>query len=238
MSDVLQAFLASHMPNTRAAYKSDLRDFAAFIGVESAAAAAELFVSFDHGGAHKYATRYKASMLARGLASATIARRLNALRSLVTAARRIGRVTWALDVEPSKLRLATPLGGPDDADWRNDRRCDDAGELADVESPKLRLATPPTGQMMPTDETTAAAMTPANWHRPALVSNRLAISTLLYSAAAGGKGRAAASLPLLGVVPLLRCIFSERNLLASSTSQSMRRERWQSLASAIMFSAS
>jgi integrase/recombinase XerC len=100
--DVLDAFLAGRNPRTLQAYDRDLHDFARFLGTADARSGVELLVNLPHGHANATALGYKASLVDRGLKSATIARRLAALRSVVKMARTIGVVAWALDVESPK----------------------------------------------------------------------------------------------------------------------------------------
>jgi integrase/recombinase XerC len=105
LGDILAAFLAGRNPRTLRAYASDLADFARFIQVPEATtlrsvpAAVELLLSGDGGRTNALAMAYKADLMCRSLAAATIARRLAALRSMVKLARQIGRVTWTLEVE-------------------------------------------------------------------------------------------------------------------------------------------
>ncbi len=57
--------------------------------------------------------KYKAIMLEKGLAEATVNRRLAALRSLVTFARRIGRADFTLgDIEGEKIQSYRDTSGP------------------------------------------------------------------------------------------------------------------------------
>jgi len=58
------------------------------------------------------ALRWRTAMLEAGLSAATINRRLCALRSLVKLARRLGRVTWTLDVEAVKAERRRDMSGP------------------------------------------------------------------------------------------------------------------------------
>src|SRR5207249_3963181 len=99
MQRLLAAFLAGRSPQTMRAYRQDLADFAAFAGVPTPAAAAEQLLARGGGAANEWALRYKADLLGRGLAAATVNRRLAALRSLVKLARTLGLVGWSLEVE-------------------------------------------------------------------------------------------------------------------------------------------
>jgi integrase/recombinase XerC len=113
--DVLAAFLAGRNPRTLLAYDRDLRDFGRFLGAADGRAGVELLLNLPHGHANATALGYKASLVDRGLKSATIARRLAALRSVVKMARTIGVVVWALDVESPKAEPYRDTAGPGDA---------------------------------------------------------------------------------------------------------------------------
>jgi integrase/recombinase XerC len=116
--DVLAAFLAGRNPRTLLAYDRDLRDFARFLGAADGRTGVELLLNLPHGHANATALGYKASLVDRGLKSATIARRLAALRSVVKMARTIGVVVWALDVDSPKAEPYRDTAGPGDAGWR------------------------------------------------------------------------------------------------------------------------
>jgi integrase/recombinase XerC len=58
-----------------------------------------VLLSAGHGRANELALRYRAHLQGRGLAAATVNRRLAALRSLVKLGRTLGMVAWALEVD-------------------------------------------------------------------------------------------------------------------------------------------
>jgi integrase/recombinase XerC len=116
--DVLAAFLSGRNPRTLLAYDRDLKDFARFLGAPDSRAAVDGLLNLSHGHANAAALGYKASLVDRGLKSATIARRLAALRSVVKMARTVGVVVWALDVESPKAEPYRDTAGPGDAGWR------------------------------------------------------------------------------------------------------------------------
>ena len=102
------------------AYASDLADFARHLrirGKEPAAAAVEKLLSLAPGEANRLALSYKADLVRRGLKSATIARRLAALRSMVRMGRRIGRINWTLDVDTPKVTPYRDCSGPGHPGW-------------------------------------------------------------------------------------------------------------------------
>src|SRR5204862_7874264 len=79
--EVVEAFLAGRTKRTLQAYTDDLRLWAAWLGTGVAVdAAIEQLLSASAGEAHRQVLAYRASMLERGLSSATINRRLAALR--------------------------------------------------------------------------------------------------------------------------------------------------------------
>jgi integrase/recombinase XerC len=90
--------LCGRTPRTAAGYESDLRHFAQWLGQPRLDVAVELLVNLSPGHANACAMAYRAHMLDRQLAPATISRRLTCLRSLVRTARKVGRVVWQPDV--------------------------------------------------------------------------------------------------------------------------------------------
>jgi integrase/recombinase XerC len=118
VDDVLKAFLAGRNPRTLLAYDKDLQDFARFVGAADARSGVGMLLNLPHGSANAAALAYKASLVDRGLKSATIGRRLAALRSVVKMARTLGVVAWTLDVENPKVEPYRDTAGPGDAGWR------------------------------------------------------------------------------------------------------------------------
>ena len=116
--DVMTAFLAGRNPRTLLAYDRDLNDFARFLVCPDAQTAVARLLSLSHGHANATALGYKASLIERGLKSATIARRLAALRSVVKMARTVGVVAWALDVESPKAQPYRDTTGPGTDGWK------------------------------------------------------------------------------------------------------------------------
>ena len=111
-SGVVAAFLAGRNARTMAAYRADLGDFVAFCGAGDMNAAAAELLGLSHGAANERALAYRAHLVDRGLAPATINRRLAALRSLVKLARTLGRVGWALEVPSVKSQGYRDTKGP------------------------------------------------------------------------------------------------------------------------------
>ena len=138
--DVLDAFLAGRKQRTMQAYVRDLADVARFMSSKNPnpAAAVEAIFASGHGAANRIALKYRAHMTERNLAAATIARRLSALRSMVTIARQIGRVPWSLDVDGPKSEPYRDTRGPGLDGWR--RLLKKAAELATSPRGKRDLA--------------------------------------------------------------------------------------------------
>ena len=82
-SDLVEAFFSGVSELTRRAYGQDLEDFRAFVGAEDLDAAARVLLSQKPGQANALGLAYRNDLKARGLAPATVNRRLAALRSLV-----------------------------------------------------------------------------------------------------------------------------------------------------------
>jgi integrase/recombinase XerC len=117
-TDVLESWLSGRNPRTLEGYRRDLALFADWLGAGSPDAAVELFLSSGPAHANRLALTWRSSMTEGGLASATIARRLAALRSMVKVARLIGRVNWSLEVEGPRAEPRRDMRGPDLTDVR------------------------------------------------------------------------------------------------------------------------
>jgi integrase/recombinase XerC len=106
-------WLAGKSPRTVEAYRSDIQDFARYLGVANVDAAVETFFSHGNREANGTALDYVAEMKRRGLSSATVNRRLAALRSLAKLARMtVDGCTVALDVENEKREPRRDASGP------------------------------------------------------------------------------------------------------------------------------
>jgi integrase/recombinase XerC len=111
----VSAFLSGRNPTTLRAYDRDLEDFAGFLGAKSSPAAVVLLTAGSPGQANAVALAYRTHLAARGLKTATIGRRLAALRSVVKLARTLGMVTWSLEVPSPKLKPFRDTTAPGDA---------------------------------------------------------------------------------------------------------------------------
>jgi len=116
--DVVNAWLRARNSNTLRGYLSDLNTFREWLGASSTAAAVEALLSAGQAGANLMTMNYVAALVERGLAGATIARRLAALRSMCKISRKIGRTNWSLDVEGPKVEARRDMRGPDLLDVR------------------------------------------------------------------------------------------------------------------------
>ena len=109
---LIQAFLAGRNERTLAAYRSDLDVFRLFVGQSTLDSAARLLLGAGHGAANAIAHGFRAHMVARRLAPASVNRRLAALRSLVRLANTLGMVPWQLMVENARGEAYRDTRGP------------------------------------------------------------------------------------------------------------------------------
>jgi integrase/recombinase XerC len=116
-SDVIVRWLRGRAALTVKSYRADLKDFAGFIEAKSSEAAASMLFLCGLRQANKMVTEYREEMKERGLSSATMRRRLSALRTLVEAAGQEGLVGWSLMVKAPKKEKRRDMSGPSDDDW-------------------------------------------------------------------------------------------------------------------------
>jgi integrase/recombinase XerC len=117
-ADILTAWLSGRSPRTVTAYRFDATDFARFIGADGPAAGVEALIAGGPGVANRLALAYRNDMMDnRRLSSATIARRLAALRSLVKLARQVGRVSWSIDIQSPRVTAYRETEGPGRTGW-------------------------------------------------------------------------------------------------------------------------
>jgi len=108
LDTLVAAFLAGRSSDTFRAYRRDLFDFQSFAGPE----ALTRLLGRGPGEANAVTLAYKAHLFERGLQPATINRRLAALRSLVKLARTLGYISFALDVQNTRLQPYRDTRGP------------------------------------------------------------------------------------------------------------------------------
>jgi integrase/recombinase XerC len=94
---VLEAWQAGRTPATQACYRADLTDFASWCRTAPERAAGGL-LGLPAGRAHQVVLGYLSHLQSEGLASATVNRRIAALRSLVRVGRLLGVVNWQLEL--------------------------------------------------------------------------------------------------------------------------------------------
>lgn len=109
---IIRAFLAGKRPSTLRAYRRALEDFRKFIRARTIDQAAGELLSADPGRANELALEYRHELQERKLAAATVNLRLAALRSLVKLARKLGMVTWALEVDNMPVEAYRDTAGP------------------------------------------------------------------------------------------------------------------------------
>ncbi len=111
---LVDAFLGGKSPRTIAAYRQDLGDFARFVGAETMDDAARILLGNGGGTANMTALQYRNHLHERGMAPATINRRLAALRSMGALAQTVGMVPFALSVTGAKGQAYRDTRGPGD----------------------------------------------------------------------------------------------------------------------------
>jgi integrase/recombinase XerC len=107
VASLLSAFYEGLNQNTLRCYRASLADFSAFLGPD----APRTLLEAGHGEANRIVLAYRADMVRRDLAAATINNRLAAVRSLVKLARTLGIVNWALDIKGVKAAAYRDTSG-------------------------------------------------------------------------------------------------------------------------------
>lgn len=110
--EILASFLARRSRRTREAYESDLRDFAAHIGGGDLSAVIDWLRRLTGPQANAIALSWRTRMVERGLAAATVNRRLSSLRSATALMRTVGLVAWTLEVEGERASRVWDTRGP------------------------------------------------------------------------------------------------------------------------------
>lgn len=109
---LVESFFDSMTSRTQAAYRQDLADFARFALATDPVHAARLLLSCGSGSANGLALEYRSCLVEKGLAPATVNRRLSALRSLVRLANTLGLVSWSLSIKGVRSRALRDTRGP------------------------------------------------------------------------------------------------------------------------------
>jgi integrase/recombinase XerC len=108
-------FLDSLTERTRRTYRSNLASFASFVEATSISDAIGTLVRGDAGTAFTLLSRWKSSLVAEGLAGATVNARMTAVRSILGFANDCGLIPWRVRlrrsrVETKDMRGPTPDG--------------------------------------------------------------------------------------------------------------------------------
>lgn len=111
-AEAVALFLAGKSPRTVDAYRLDLSTFAAYVGAGSLDEAAADLLGNGPGHAQARVLGYRAALLDQGLSPATVNRRLAAVRSLVSMARTLGLVAFALEIPGVKTQRYRDTRGP------------------------------------------------------------------------------------------------------------------------------
>ena len=114
---IVEAWLTGRSPRTVRAYARDLDAFRSWLSHACPAAPTlEAFFGLASGHANATALAYRSALLGAGLASATVARRLAALRSLCKLAYTLGRVAWVILISSPRAERRRDVRGPDQAE--------------------------------------------------------------------------------------------------------------------------
>jgi integrase/recombinase XerC len=117
-SRLLEAFLAGRSPATLRTYRQGLEDFREWLRVDTVADAARELLGRGGGEANRLALAYRADLLERKLAPATVNLRLAALRSLCKLAATFGLVAWRVEIGNVRAEAYRDTRGPGDAAYR------------------------------------------------------------------------------------------------------------------------
>ena len=134
---LLARFLSGRGDHTRRAYTADLEDFSRVLGRSPAEALAELLSGPQQ--ARRIVLDFALDMRRRGLAPATVQRRLGTLRALVGQATKSGAVAWSLQVPGEEEIAAAERARRGDIAYFLPHRADEIDRL-DVQHYALRAA--------------------------------------------------------------------------------------------------
>lgn len=110
--DLVRDFLAGRNERTRKAYARDLEDFRVFTGAAEVDTAVHRLLANGAGPANALALRYRNHLSGRGLAPATVGRRLASLRSIAKLARVLGLVNWKIEIKGPRHQVLRNTAGP------------------------------------------------------------------------------------------------------------------------------
>jgi integrase/recombinase XerC len=100
-------------PQTLRAYTSDLQNFAAWMMATNVGSAIDALLRMGQGEANETVRAYRSSLVDKGIAPATINRRLSALRSLVSLGKEFGYVTFDLATKNVRSQAYRDTRGPE-----------------------------------------------------------------------------------------------------------------------------
>lgn len=112
VDDVVALFLAGRRPGTLRGYRGALRAFTAFAGAQDVGAALRGFLGGTAGDANRLAISWRAHLIEKGHAPATVNCRITALRAVVKLARTVGMVEWTLEVPGVRAETYRDTRGP------------------------------------------------------------------------------------------------------------------------------
>ena len=133
---VLSDWLATkRSPHTQRCYRLDIENFLADLGTEFGK-----FLSLDRHKAYALVSRYKGELITKGLKSATINRRLAAIKSLVAYAYNCGHCEFMLEaVKGEKLSAYRDTSGVDSETFKRVLSAIDRGTLKGIRDHALLL---------------------------------------------------------------------------------------------------
>ena len=109
---LIQSFLSGRKLTTIEAYRRDLQEFRDFLKVDSLDLAARHLLGLPHGQANALVLSYKIHLTDElKLQSATVNRRLAALRSLVKLAGTVGLVSWKIEIQNERNQAYRDVSG-------------------------------------------------------------------------------------------------------------------------------
>ena len=109
---LVEAFLARRSAATTRAYRSNLRDFAAFLEVPGPAEAVAYLLGQGPGPANELALTYQSALAARGLSAATSNHRLSTLRAVVKLAKTLGLCAFSIEIQSERGEQYRDTRGP------------------------------------------------------------------------------------------------------------------------------
>ena len=110
---LLERWKEGRSPQNLRAYGNDLQSFSAWMMAPSVGAAITALLSMSQGEANEIVRSYRSGLIDQGVASATINRRLSALRSLVALGKEFGYVAFDLATKNVRAEAYRDTRGPD-----------------------------------------------------------------------------------------------------------------------------